>query len=160
MAQIPLSEQFIGLSATVNTTERRSSLINSESQAYTMQDVIDTVANALPPSAPKMLIAEIGQSGTSDPYLVSTVVGDITPNLFARYDVGKYVMTFDGGTLTAKTIVTILLDAAIPANATGLVGVSVYWYSDSIQIITKTPSTNALADNLLNNARIQIQVYQ
>lgn len=160
MAIIPLNEKFIGLSATVDTTERRSALINAESQAYTMQDIVDTVEGALPPSAPQMLIAEIGQSGTSDPYLVSTAVGDITPNLFARTDVGRYVMTFNGGTLTAKTVVTILPDGAVPANTTGLIGVSVFWYSDAINIITKNPATNALADNLLNNARIQIQVYE
>jgi hypothetical protein len=47
MAQIPLDEQFIGLSASVNTTERRSALINAESQAYTMQDIIDTVGGGL-----------------------------------------------------------------------------------------------------------------
>lgn len=43
MALIPLTEKFIGLSANVDTTEKRSALINAESQAYTMQDVIDTV---------------------------------------------------------------------------------------------------------------------
>jgi hypothetical protein len=47
MAQIPLDQQFIGLSANVNTTERRSALINAESQAYTMQDIVDTVSTAV-----------------------------------------------------------------------------------------------------------------
>lgn len=50
MAIIPNDEQFIGLSASVNTTERRSALINAESQAYTMQDIVDTVGSALPPA--------------------------------------------------------------------------------------------------------------
>lgn len=44
MAIIPLGTQFTGLAATVNTVERRSALINSESAPYTMQDIIDTVA--------------------------------------------------------------------------------------------------------------------
>lgn len=48
MAIIPNDEKFIGLSASYPTVERRSSLINSESQAYTMQDITDTVAAGLP----------------------------------------------------------------------------------------------------------------
>lgn len=43
MALIPLDTKFTGLAATVNTIERRSALINSESAPYTMQDIIDTV---------------------------------------------------------------------------------------------------------------------
>ena len=50
MAIIPNNEQFIGLSASVDTTERRSALINAESQAYTMQDITDTVSAGLPPA--------------------------------------------------------------------------------------------------------------
>jgi hypothetical protein len=48
MAIIPNDEQFIGLSATVDTTERRSALVNAESQAYTMQDIVDTVSAEIP----------------------------------------------------------------------------------------------------------------
>ena len=50
MAIIPNNEQFIGLSASVDTTERRSALINAESAAYTMQDITDTVSAGLPPA--------------------------------------------------------------------------------------------------------------
>lgn len=50
MAIIPNDEKFIGLSASVDTTERRSALVNAESQAYTMQDITDTVSAGLPPS--------------------------------------------------------------------------------------------------------------
>jgi len=48
MAIIPNDEKFIGLSASVDTTERRSALINAQSEAYTMQDIVDTVEDALP----------------------------------------------------------------------------------------------------------------
>ena len=44
MPTIPSSEQFIGLSPNVNTTERRSELINAESFPYTMQDFINTIS--------------------------------------------------------------------------------------------------------------------
>jgi hypothetical protein len=43
MATIPLGTKFIGLAANYPTVERRSALINDESEAYTMQDIIDTV---------------------------------------------------------------------------------------------------------------------
>jgi hypothetical protein len=39
MATIPSGTQFIGLSATYPTAEKRSSLINSESEAYTIEDI-------------------------------------------------------------------------------------------------------------------------
>jgi hypothetical protein len=44
MATIPSGTKFIGLSPDYPTIERRSSLINSESEAYTMQDIIDTIS--------------------------------------------------------------------------------------------------------------------
>lgn len=159
MAQIPSTTKFIGLASSVNTTERRSAIINAESEAYTMQDITDTVAAGLPPSAPKMLISEIAQSGTNDPYLMGPVVEDFTPTSFFRNDVGDYRIIFPAGTLTEKTIVTILSQAVLPA-ATGLISVQVYWYSDQIYIKTKNPATQALADDYLNNARLQIQVYE
>jgi hypothetical protein len=43
MPIIPSSEQFIGFSPNVNTTERRSEIINAESFPYTMQDFINTI---------------------------------------------------------------------------------------------------------------------
>jgi hypothetical protein len=39
MATVSPGTQFIGLSATYQTTERRSNLINNESQAYTIEDI-------------------------------------------------------------------------------------------------------------------------
>jgi hypothetical protein len=39
MTAIPSGTQFVGLSATYPTTERRSSLVNSGSEAYTIEDI-------------------------------------------------------------------------------------------------------------------------
>jgi hypothetical protein len=39
MRAIPSGTQYIGLSATFPTVERRSNLINNESQAYTIEDI-------------------------------------------------------------------------------------------------------------------------
>ena len=44
MAIIPTGQQFHTLSSSVNTTERGSAKANANREAYTMQDVIDTVA--------------------------------------------------------------------------------------------------------------------
>jgi len=47
MSSIPSGTQFIGLSANYPTVERRSSLINSESEAYTIEDIqTQTVTNS------------------------------------------------------------------------------------------------------------------
>jgi hypothetical protein len=43
MTAIPSGTQFIGLSATFPTVERRSNLINNESQAYTIEDISTAV---------------------------------------------------------------------------------------------------------------------
>jgi len=39
MSSIPSGTQFIGLAPFVNTTERRSALVNSETEAYTIEDI-------------------------------------------------------------------------------------------------------------------------
>ena len=39
MTAIPSGTKFIGLAPTYQTVERRSSLINSESEAYTIEDI-------------------------------------------------------------------------------------------------------------------------
>ena len=42
MATIPSNTRFIGISPRVSLKERRSKSINSETQPYTMQDIVDT----------------------------------------------------------------------------------------------------------------------
>lgn len=68
MAQIPLNIQFIGLASTVDTTERRSAIINAESAAYTMQDIVDTARPY------KVFTALLTQSGGDN--LLELVDGD------------------------------------------------------------------------------------
>ena len=123
-----------------------------------VNDIIETINN-LPSSAPKMLIANIYQQGPSNPNLINITAQDIFPDSIARATTGLYSISFPAGTLTEKTIVNIYPKASTTED-TGLIGVSVFWYSDIIQITTKNPATNALADNYLNDATIQIQVYE
>lgn len=45
MAIIPSSTRFVGISPSVNLTEKKSNQLNSETQPYTMQDIIDTASS-------------------------------------------------------------------------------------------------------------------
>lgn len=44
MAIIPGGKRFIGISENVDLTEKKSALINSKTEPYTMSDIVDTVA--------------------------------------------------------------------------------------------------------------------
>jgi hypothetical protein len=160
MATIPLDEKFIGLSATVDTTERRSALINAESQAYTMQDIIDTVDAGLPPSAPQMLIAVLNQSSTNAP-MFSAIYADLSPNSIVRNGVGIYTLVFDVDTfLSGKVIATISLDGSSPFANAGLLGVSVGGGSNNTVFIKSYNTSGVLSDDILSGARLQVQVYE
>jgi len=43
MATVPSGTRFIGISENVNLTERKSAVLNAETQPYTIQDIADTV---------------------------------------------------------------------------------------------------------------------
>ena len=43
MANVPLTTRFIGISENVNLTERKSAIVNAETQPYTFQDIINTL---------------------------------------------------------------------------------------------------------------------
>lgn len=104
MATIPLDEKFIGLSASVDTTQKRSELINEQSQAYTMQDIIDTVGGG---PAYKVYSALITQTGTNAP--VATILENtlgFVPS-WTRTAAGTYKITNASFQLN-KTIVNNL----------------------------------------------------
>ena len=44
MSTIPANTRFIGISESVDLTERKSAQANTETEAYTMQDIVDTVS--------------------------------------------------------------------------------------------------------------------
>lgn len=48
MAIIPSDTRFIGIADFVDLTERRSAQVNSESEPYTMTDIVDTVSAGIP----------------------------------------------------------------------------------------------------------------
>lgn len=96
MAIIPNDEKFIGLSATVDTTERRSALVNAESQAYTMQDIVDTVSAEIPaPVNPTSGFYPINKNGVFvDGGLTNTLAN---PPYGYNYIGLKFIDTWNGG---------------------------------------------------------------
>lgn len=100
MAIIPSNEQFIGLSASLNTTEKRSALVNAESQAYTMQDIVDTVEDALPPAVnPTSGYYPINKNGVFVNSGLSNTVASLPPFLPGGSLGLKYYDDFQGKTL-------------------------------------------------------------
>lgn len=51
MAIIPSDTRFIGIADFVDLTERRSAQVNSQSEPYTMTDIVDTVSAGIPTGA-------------------------------------------------------------------------------------------------------------
>ncbi len=43
MSTVPSGTRFIGISTNVNLTERKSAVLNAETQPYTIQDLVDTI---------------------------------------------------------------------------------------------------------------------
>jgi len=62
MPNIPATDKFHVVSSNVDTTNRGSASLNNQRNAYTMQDVIDTVA-ALPGSGTENTLAKFGATG-------------------------------------------------------------------------------------------------
>lgn len=159
MATIPSGQKFHTVPSNVQTVERGSALANSQREIYTMQDVADTVAAGLPPSAPQMYIVILDQSGTNPP-VATDIVTDFDPTIINRNNVGSYTFLFPAGTFTAKTIATLTLQGSNPNGAVGVAGLTLNWDLDRIDIVTKNPATGAAADGYLSGARLSIQVYE
>jgi len=66
MSQIPLTTRFIGISESVDLQEKKSSQVNSETEPYTMQDVIDTIpSGSQGPQGPQGPVGQTGAQGNT-----------------------------------------------------------------------------------------------
>jgi hypothetical protein len=78
MANVPLTTRFIGISESVDLTEKKSSVLNAETQPFTMQDIVDTVSgDSQAPKSAQVTITQaqiLNGSGFSK-VLVSPVSG-------------------------------------------------------------------------------------
>lgn len=105
MANVPLTTRFIGISESVDLTEKKSSVLNAETQPFTMQDIVDTVGSG---SSSLSFVAKITQSGTSNP--VTTVyenTAEFSSPYFVREDAGVYTMDLPSGYTADKVSVSI-----------------------------------------------------
>jgi len=158
MATIPTGQKFHTVPSNVQTEERGSKLANSQREIFTMQDVIDTVQGALPPSAPQMLIGSINQSGTNAPDL-SIIYSDFSPLSIVRNGVGYYTFVFEAGLLNEKTIATISINGSAPFPNGGILGIWVEPSNNTLYIKTMT-TAGVESDNILSGSRLQIQIYE
>ena len=156
MAIIPNNQQFISLSPTVDTTERRSALINAESQAYTMQDITDTTRPY------KVYTALLTQSGTNAPVatvLQNTLSGNVN---FVRLQAGQYSIT--SSNLFGNTSPVIVLGSnRTAANIGGTVSTLItrYLNSSNIDFWSMNSNLDSFIEGFgaINNVSIEIRVY-
>ena len=97
MAVIPNGQKFQTLSSNVDTTERRSALINSREATFTMADITETV-NAGSGSSYLVYTGYITQSGTSAPTI--TTFENTTEHSFSitRFSAGEYEFALNAPT--------------------------------------------------------------
>jgi hypothetical protein len=92
MATVPLDTRFIGIAPEVNLTERKSAVINTQTQPYTMQDIVDTAGGG----SYLKYVALLSQVGTDAPtatVLENTLGETIT---YTRSSAGLYYIVTTG----------------------------------------------------------------
>lgn len=158
MATVPSGQKFHTVPNDVETSNLGSKLANSNREIYTMQDITDTVVGNVPPSTPMMYITILNQSGTNAP-TTSDIVFDFLPTTVNRNSAGNYTFLFPTGTFTAKTIANIYCQGTNPNGLIGVVGMTLNWNYDRIDIVTQDPSVGNPSDDYLAGATLSIQVF-
>ena len=153
MSTIPSGTQFIGLAATVNTTERRSASINAESAPYTMQDIVDTARPY------KVYTALLTQSGTNAP--VATVLENNTAFTFSWSYVSQGI--YDLNISSAVNLNKVLVLSSIqfyngPSTNVILSFAQNGSTSTKLRFRCEIP-TGGLSDSLLLNHGLEIKFY-
>lgn len=135
MAIIPGGKRFIGISESVDLTEKKSALVNSKTEPYTMSDIVDTVAASggggkfVDGTNPLDAVYTTGNVGigTTTPTEALQVVGKISLN-----DGGNSVYLGDSaGTndVTANNRNVGIGGEALDANTTGVSNVAIGYQS-------------------------------
>ncbi len=122
MANVPLTTRFIGISENVNLTERKSAVLNAETQPFTMQDIVDTAGGDSILKAVQVTITEaeiLNASGFSE-LLVSAVTGKtlvpVSLSAFRKvggtaYTIGNSVRLFSSSNAGSSSVGNGTLDA-------------------------------------------------
>ena len=160
MANIPLTTRFIGIADTVNLVEKKSSQINSETEPYTMQDIIDSVP--VSPSGPSAGIYIIQQGSNANPTIVQTALDQLGLINMTRIATGIYEMNFPANTFDAavsNAVINVKYPQFYTLGASQYPTIVAYVSGDSqIQIYTYD-SSGTFADSVLDYTEINITVF-
>jgi hypothetical protein len=123
MALISSDTRFIGISTSVNLTERKSALINDQTEPYTMQDFIDTIGSqGLSGLYAQTALGTLITNTTVESSLIGTGVGTLSvpPNTFQVGDsytakICGYLSCANNATIhfRVKSDGTIIADAGV-----------------------------------------------
>lgn len=149
---IPEGTRFIGISPNVNLTEKKSAVLNAETQPFTIDDIRE--GTGLPY---KVYTALLSQTSTSAPtsIVLENTLG--AAGSFSYQGVGVYNYTNSGVFTSDKTIIFCTKDANEETPAYIIEGKRT---SDNVvQFIVKATTTNNLTNGALSKANIEIRVY-
>jgi hypothetical protein len=144
---IPEGTRFIGISPNVNLTEKKSAVLNAETQPYTLDDI----------RGYKVYTALASQTGTSAPtaIVLENTLG--ASGSFSYQAPGIFNYTNTGVFTSDKTIIFCTKDANEETPAYIIEGKRT---SDNVvQFIVKATATDDLTNGALNKANIEIRVY-
>jgi len=97
MAIVPNDTRFIGISPSVNLTERRSARINRETQPVSMQDITDSIR----PYKVYTAIVTVWDNDAPTAIELENTIGTIT---ITRAGTGRYTITSDSLFTEDKTV--------------------------------------------------------
>jgi len=150
MTQIPAGTKFIGLSEDVDLSQKRSALINSESEGYTIEDITETVN---PTNAYKVYSILLEQHYTASP--IATVMANTFSDTltWTRTTVGTYKLT--GTEIVVGRTLVFLGNSDDSSFLIFNAAVS----SGFIELLVLNSQTGLLADGVLNNCPFELRVY-
>lgn len=154
MALIPLNQKITTISASVNTVEKRSSVLNSNSETYTMADVVETVNNGISQSYTSIVFG-LSQSGTNEPtYVGGSVLSNDTGKTISitRGGVGAYTVAFNEP--VTGTVVFYPLSVPFSGRA-----IAVDLGNNNFFIATQTLAGD-YADSILSKTWFEIRIYE
>jgi hypothetical protein len=156
---VPNGTKFIGISANVDTLERKSALANSPSQVYTIEDIAESAGKLY-----KVYTALLSQVGSPSSAPIAIVLENTLSNpvIITRNSAGNYSITCSDFADTTKVYVELksinLLSSSIPSQY--------YWFTvNPGEIVINSTYINLITNSItptdfvLNKTPIEIRVY-
>ena len=151
MANVPLDTRFVGISPNVNLEEKKSSVLNSETQPYTMQDIVDTANSG---NTSMSFVAKLTQTGTANP--VATVyenTAEFASPYFVRQEAGVYTMALPVGYTANKVSVSINNGMFTPNTFIS--------FDDTVETVNILTTDSGLpADDILAYCTVEVKLFE